>query len=187
MRRIVDLESIQLEAGDHAPDSKYCVMELVAYVSGEPWSDHPECVSSVIATFLRSWNDSLNDEDRNLLKQFVEPVIDTVGTEADEQKRAWMCVDWMVRVFAPEFLRLAKLTDHADKLALLPELTNTQIALEHQATIAAARAAAGDAAGAAAGAAAWAAAGAAAGAALEPTVKALQVSAHGVFRRMIAA
>lgn len=40
------LESLSLKRGAHQEAEKaFCVMEAVAYVAGEPWSDHPKCVS----------------------------------------------------------------------------------------------------------------------------------------------
>ena len=59
--RLVLLETVRLESGSHSPDGVFCAMEFVSYIAGEPWSDHPECVSPVIAAFMRNWNDSLND------------------------------------------------------------------------------------------------------------------------------
>ena len=59
------------------PWEKACVMEAVAYVAGEEWSDHPECASTVISAFLRSWNDSLSDEDRQMLKPLIPKLVGT--------------------------------------------------------------------------------------------------------------
>ena len=178
------LDTLVLDSGGHEPDGEFCVMEAVAYVAGEPWSDSPECVSPIIAAFLRSWNDGLPDDERQMLKPYITRVIGTKTTKAAEDKRAWMATDWLVRECAPAYLRLAGLTEYAEKLERLAALTTAKRAEKAQPTIsaaskasAAARAAAGDAAGAAAGdaarAAAWdaarAAAGAAAGAAASKT------------------
>jgi len=35
-----------------------CVMEAVAYITGEPWTDQPEGACPVIGAFMRSWNNS---------------------------------------------------------------------------------------------------------------------------------
>ena len=75
--RLAKVEGLPLYVGSHSPNSTFCVMEAVAYVAGEPWSDSPECVSPVIAQFLRTWNDGLNDEDRQMLKPFIPKVIGT--------------------------------------------------------------------------------------------------------------
>jgi len=173
----LDLDTLTLAAGSHAPGSgEMCVMEAAAYIAAEPWSDHPECVSPVIAAFLRSWNDALPDGQRHQLVRYLTPVADggVLGTgPADpplEQRRAWMATDWVVRVHTPAWLRLAGLDDQAATLEQLPEIASTETATPIRPALAAAGdaardaawAAAGDAARAAAWDAAWAAAWAAA-------------------------
>jgi hypothetical protein len=148
--RLPWLETFQLERGSHSPDGRACIMEAAAYIAGEPWSDHPKCVSPAIGAFLRSWNDSLSDEDRQILKPYVTKVIGTRGTKAQEEKRAWLAMDWLARECAPAFLRLAGLTEHAVALEGLAALTTTRHVQAAQPKL--------DAAGTAAGAAVWAAA-----------------------------
>jgi hypothetical protein len=139
-------------------------------VAGEPWSDHPVCASKVIGAFLRSWNDTLNDDDRNrLLKPYVTRLVGTAGTAAQEDRRAWMCLDWLVRTYTPAWLRAAELDTQAALLAGLPEfeagmdVPSIRPAVVSVRTDAhAAWAAAWDVAREAAGDVAWAAAGAAA-------------------------
>ena len=65
--RLVGIAS--LGKGSHSPtDGEMCVMEAVAYVAGEPWSDAPKCACPVITAFLVSWNDSLpSDAERDRL------------------------------------------------------------------------------------------------------------------------
>lgn len=166
--RLSVLDSLVLESGGHESWEKgACVMEAVAYVAGEPFSDHPKCASKVITSFLISWNDALDDGDRQMLKPLIPLVVGTRTTVADERTRAWMCTDWLARECAPAMLRLAGLTEHAEKLEQLGALTGAREAKAAQPTLDAARkdaAAAGDAAGAAATA-AWDAARAVAGAA----------------------
>lgn len=147
-----------------------CVMEAVAYIAGEPWSDHPECACPVIASFMRSWNDALPDEERTaLLLPLVPKLVGTRGSRALEQRRSLMAADWLVRTHTPAWLRLAGLTQQADILAGLPEITSiSQVpsirgaleAVRKDAVAAgdAARAGARAAARAAAAVAAWAAA-----------------------------
>ena len=205
------LDKLSLKAGAHSPDSTFCVMEAVAFVAGEPWSDHPECACPVISAFLRSWNDALrSDADRDrLLKPLIRDLVGSRSSEEVEEKRALLCADWLIRKNTPTWLRLAGLTVRADILESLPEITSfAQIpsirgpidAARQDAYAAwdaawdaardAARDAAGAAAGDAAGDAAWAAARAAAGAAgwakLAPTVALLQDSALDLVKRMLA-
>jgi hypothetical protein len=191
-----------------------CVMELAAYLSPTSgFTDHPVCVSPVIGSFLRSWNDSLADEPRQMLKPYAVQVLNTATTKKDEETRAWLATDWLARECAPAFLRCAGLTAQAELLEALAPLTSAESARKAQPTLDktrkdayaaraaardaardaawdaardAARDAAWDAARAAARAAAWDAARAAARAAVEPTVKLLQPSALLLLDRMIA-
>ncbi|MGH6741358.1 MAG: hypothetical protein ACREDY_20440 [Bradyrhizobium sp.] len=152
-----------LAKGAHKPDGKACIMEAVAFVAGEPWSDHPACACPVISTFLRSWNDALPDDERDvLLRPLVPLLVNTKVKAAIENRRSLMAADWFVRVHTVAWLRLAKLDASADALAALPEITAMAQVPSLRGPIEAARRDA-DAAWAAVGAAAWDAAGAAAG------------------------
>jgi hypothetical protein len=120
--RTLDLDALWLAYGAHnTPHDGLCVLEAAAYLAGERHSDHPQCVSPVIGAFLRSWNDALDDGDRQTLKQYVPRVVGTASTPEVEDARAWMALDWLVRDYTPRWLRLAGLTEQADRLADLPE------------------------------------------------------------------
>ena len=195
----LDLDAITLAKGGHDdPAAGLCVMEAVAYFAREPHSDHPECVSPVIGAFLRRWNDDLDDDTRQMLKPYVLRVVGTNTGRSDDERRAWMVTDWMVRTYLPAWLDLGGMGDQATAVRSLPELVSAGswesakpvVGEARQKAAAAwaaagaaawaaagdaARAAAGDAAGdaawAAAGDAAWAAAGAAAGAAAREVLR----------------
>jgi len=160
--RLSEVLTTSLDSGGHKNISDgMCVMEAVAYVAGEPWSDHPACACPVISTFLRSWNDALPDEQRtDLLRPMIPLMVGTRSTPSVEQRRATMAADWLVRVHTPAWLRLAGLTVRADALAGLPEITDFAQCPWLMPALNAVRTDAD-----AAGDAAWAAAGAAAGAA----------------------
>ncbi|MGE0289090.1 MAG: hypothetical protein AB7I42_22810 [Bradyrhizobium sp.] len=148
-------------------------MELVAWLAGEPHTDHPACVSPVIAGFVRTWNDALPDADRTrILRPLLPALIGTATTDADERARARLATDWLIRTFTPAWLDAAHLTEDAAALRSLPEVATVADIIGAQPVLdrtrrsaAAARAAAWDAAWAAARAAAWDAARAAAWAA----------------------
>lgn len=58
-------EIVTLDKGAHDdPDDGLCLLEAVAYVTNEPHSDHPKCVSIVLGEFGRQLNDVLDDEQR---------------------------------------------------------------------------------------------------------------------------
>lgn len=196
--RLNQVMAMELQPGGHDDLSDgMCVMEAVSYVAGEAWSDTPECACPVIGAFLRNWNDSLPDDDRNeLLRDLIPQLVGTRSTPEIEQRRATMAADWLIRTHTPAWLRLAKLDAQADALANLPEITafaqcpglmpaleavRRDSAAAWDAAWAAAGAAAGAATGDAAGAAAWAAA----GAALADTKRELQQSAKALVIRMI--
>jgi hypothetical protein len=170
---MIDIETLPtLSVGSHEDIAHgMCVMEAVSYVSGERWSDHPECASHVISAFLRYWNDTLPDDERDaLLRPLIPRLIGTRANRGVENRRAIMAADWLIRTHTPAWLRLARLTAQADSLASLPEITKFAQCFGLIPTLnvvrsdaAAARAACGDAARAAAGPAAWAAAWAGAG------------------------
>ena len=175
-------ENLSLKYGAHPPDSTFCVMEAVAFVAGERWSDHPKCACPVIGAFLRAWNDYLpNDAERDrLLKPLIPRLINT-RNPALELTRSLMAADWLIRVYTPEWLRLAGLTIQAETLEQLPEITAVAQFPSIRGSIEAVRKDA-TAAGAAARDAAWAAA----WEKLAPTVSKLQESALALVERMIA-
>src|SRR5207249_8950592 len=102
LKRTLDLDTLTLHVGAHKPNHTFCVMEAVAYVAGEPWTDSPKCASPVLSAFLRALNDGLPNADRQKLKAFIPRLVDTNNKQADE-RRAWMATDWLVRVCTPAF------------------------------------------------------------------------------------
>ena len=179
----LDLDVLVLKPGSHAPDGEYCVMEAVAALAGEPWSDAPACVCPVIGGLLRAWNDGIHSdaERTRLLKPLIQPAIGTRSTPEVERMRSSLALDWLVRVNLPAWCDLVPtLASHAAALRALPETTDWGSC--HIAVIAAgaaARDAARDAAGAAAGAPAWAAAWAAGRAAAGAASGAAALAAAG--------
>ena len=167
----IDISAVILKSGSHdSPEDGMCVMELSSYIAREPWSDHPACVSPVLGAFLRSWNDSLDEDIRQKLKPYSSRVIGTAGDTAKDEQRAWMAVDWLARTQLAVWLDLAGLSEHAAAVRAVIAISDPQSASAAQPILDAA----------------WAAAWAAAGAALRPSVVALQESAFDLLDRMIA-
>lgn len=128
-RRPLDLDSLILAKGKHAtPEEGFCIIEAVAWEAGEPFSDHPTCASPVIGEFLRAWNDAMNDTDRQMLKPLIPRLVGTAASDAVEQRRSWMALDWMIRVSAPAWLRLAKLESEAVALESCAEVWDAETA-----------------------------------------------------------
>jgi len=138
------LKRLKLQNGAHgSPTDGLCLMEAAAYVAGREHGDHPPCVSPVIASFGRAWNDALDDKDRQMLKPLIPDILNTATTSADEETRAWMATDWLVRTFTPAWLDLAaengqpQLKTHADALRNLDALTSDALARKAQPIISA--------------------------------------------------
>ena len=214
----MDLSTVRFGMGTHSAittptgNRDMCIMEAVAYMAGEPWSDAPACASPVISAFLRTWNDSLSDADRDRLLPaavWVPRLVGSRGDDATEERRAYLALDWLVRVHTPAWLDLVpSLAPHAAALRALPEVLDTPSAQAAGSVVRAAQAAtrtttqaaAWDAAWDAARVAAWDAARAAARVAalaagdaawvttrdaLRPTVETLQQSALDLLDRML--
>ena len=139
--------SVQMEVSMHTVDVDYtigygrhsspregrCAMEWVAHLAGEPHSDEPKCVSPVLRAFCISFNDDLDDVTRQRLRPYLAR---TIGTDADgrDEERAWMAMDWLVRVHTPTWLALAGLDDDARRLRTLPPVVaRDELSVAHEA------------------------------------------------------
>lgn len=176
----INLDLIVLDSGSHSdPEAGVCLLEAVAWVAGEPHSDHPACVCPVLAAFGRRLNDTLPHDRRQELRPLITLLPGTAG-DSHAEERAFMAMDWIVRTYTPTWMKLAGLVQEAQDLLDVPAVTSTETltsAIEPLRAAAAAGAAARDAAGAAV----WAAA----RPTLQPTVFDLQTSGINLFRNMI--
>jgi hypothetical protein len=114
----IDLDSLVIERGRHAyADQGMNVLEAVSALSpSEKFGDSPTSVSPVISAFLKEWNDDLEDEPRQRLKEFIPRITGSILTEDVEEFRAWLATDWLVRVQAPVWLEAAGLDEFAEAL-----------------------------------------------------------------------
>jgi len=70
--RLEELERLTLMKGSHAArEAGMCALEVVAYIAGEPHSDHPACACPVLTSYVIGLNDAWDDEQRQKLKGFV--------------------------------------------------------------------------------------------------------------------
>jgi len=122
------LDALQLTRGTHGdPEGGLCLMEAVAYLTGEPHSDRLECVSPVLGSWGRAINDAMPDARRQELKVFIPDMVGTADDGKDEA-RSFMCADFAVGVIAPMALDAAGLSGHATKLRELPEIVDKKTA-----------------------------------------------------------
>jgi hypothetical protein len=88
-------KTVKLAAGKHdEPTEGVCVMELASMIAGEPFTDHPRSVCPVIASFLRAYNDAIDDRRRQDLYRFAALAVGTRDTWVIEQLRAQRCREW---------------------------------------------------------------------------------------------
>lgn len=95
----VSHQTVKLRAGSHAsPDQGACVMELASMLAGEPFSDAPDAVCPVIAAFLRTYNDCVDDRRRQDLYEYAAKAVGTRGTREVERARVELCRQWTGRL-----------------------------------------------------------------------------------------
>jgi hypothetical protein len=72
----------QLDSGAHEEGSgSMCAMEMVAYMERLPHSDAPECTCPVLASYVRTLNDNMNDEQRQKLLPILPMLVGTVNDD----------------------------------------------------------------------------------------------------------
>jgi hypothetical protein len=88
-------QTVRLSQGKHRdPDHGACVMELASMLAGEPFSDRPRCVDPVIAAFLRTYNDGVDERRRQDLYPLAAEVVGTRTVSSVQAERARMCLRW---------------------------------------------------------------------------------------------
>src|ERR687894_3251435 len=88
-------QTVRLSQGKHrGPDHGACVMELASMLAGEPFSDRPRCVDPVIAGFLRTYNDGIDDRRRQDLYPLAADVVGTRAVTSVQSERARLCLRW---------------------------------------------------------------------------------------------
>jgi hypothetical protein len=91
----VSYQTIKLSKGKHStPEDGACVMELASMLAGEPFTDHPATVCPVIASFLRSYNDAIDDGRRQALYDCASRVVGSRSSYRVQQARAERLGEW---------------------------------------------------------------------------------------------
>jgi len=110
-------------------------MNPIFFQLGRGHSGSPEpttCSSLVIATFLQTWSSVMLGEDRDRLlsaDKWALRVSKTRGGAAAEKRRAYLALDWLVRVYTPAWLDLVPdLAQQATALRALPEVVDSKAA-----------------------------------------------------------
>lgn len=92
---IVSHQTIKLSRGKHrSPEDGACVMELASMLGGERFSDRPVSVCPVIGSFLRAYNDSIDDFRRQDLYIYASRVVGSRCSKDVQRARAVRLSDW---------------------------------------------------------------------------------------------
>src|SRR6185437_682826 len=134
-----NVKYLKLAAGAHGPDGgEGCLMEMVSFLAGEKWSDHPDCSSPVLGNYGRALNDRLPDSLRLQLTSYIPRLIGTRASKEIELQRAFIATDYAVRVFAPKALRARGRVVDAVRLEDLEAIVDVRTAQAGRASAAAA-------------------------------------------------
>jgi hypothetical protein len=102
-----NFQTVRLSKGKHtSPDEGACVVELASMLAGEPFSDRPNSVCPVIASFMRAYNDSLPAYDRDELYPFAAAIVDSAATNSVTRARAGVMRNWVADRRSLRWLRL---------------------------------------------------------------------------------
>ena len=101
-------------------------MELASMLADEPFSDRPNHTSAVIAAFLRTYNDGLDDRRRQDLYPLASLIVGTASSRGVEKERASRCLEFArsLGVGPPAGRTNTRLEDefaaHGAQLTLIP-------------------------------------------------------------------
>lgn len=97
-------------------------------LAGETFTDEPSCVCPVIAEFLRTYNDQVNDARRQDLFAYAALVVETRDDTRGERRRANICLERWLEESAPQRPQLRRLL-----WMLSPSLAARDIEIAHRA------------------------------------------------------
>ena len=122
-----ELATYILAKGRHENrDDGMSFTEMVAYIAGEPHSDHPRCVCPVITEFCNRWNDNIADDTERTkwMAPFLKSVPGTRLHTVLELQRRELLFDWAFREQLPAALELVpELKSYARAFRDLPPLS----------------------------------------------------------------
>jgi hypothetical protein len=91
----INYQTIKLSRGRHSsPEHGACVMELASMLAGEGFTDHPRAVSRPIASFMRGYNDLLDDRRRADLYRYAAQTVGTACPPPVEDARVARLLAW---------------------------------------------------------------------------------------------
>ena len=118
--RLKEIEGKKLYRGGGKEIDHACIMQMVSYVAGAPWSDTPDCACPILTRYMIRVNDALNDEHRQKLKPFIPLVVGTrMNDETQIARKRFMMFRYVTNTY-PLLLELWKLPELANEFRTLP-------------------------------------------------------------------
>lgn len=116
-----DLDTVVIEPHSHPHrGTRLSVLELAAWLAGEPHSDDPANVSPVLRVYARELAAGLDDDRRQDLRSRASRLSGTGAfDDGTEHRRSWLLADRLLRVHAPAWLAAAGLPESAERLRQL--------------------------------------------------------------------
>jgi hypothetical protein len=94
----VSYQTIKLSRGKHTRSERgACVMELASMLAGEQFTDHPRSVCPVIGSFLREYNDLVDDDRRQDLYKYAALVVGSRASAGVMRARADRLTAWALQ------------------------------------------------------------------------------------------
>jgi hypothetical protein len=91
----VSYQTIKISKGKHSsPGDGACVMELASMLAGEAFTDHPVSVCPLIGSFMRSYNDSIDERRRQSLYEYASKVVGSRKSASVQRARAARLAEW---------------------------------------------------------------------------------------------
>jgi hypothetical protein len=125
-----DLSTIVIEPHSHPRrGSRLSVLELAAWLAGEPHSDDPANVSPVLRVYARELAAGIDDPLRQTLRAQASRLAGTGAfDDATERRRSWLLADRLLRRHAATWLAAAGISESAERLRTLESIaTDTQL------------------------------------------------------------
>ena len=138
MNRWNQVANLPLPSGIGDVDTGLCAVARIVYAVTGNVSDIADCVSPTVRYYMVALNDKLPAgalRDRLGTLEIAQRVLAADASPKAEQRRAFLCADAAVRVFAVSALTAAGLHDQAAKLATLPKIVDAATATDNRATI----------------------------------------------------
>jgi hypothetical protein len=105
-----------------------CAMEVVAWIAGEPHSDHPQCASPILTSFCIRINDRWKDDERQLLLAVIPKLVGTRGDDARHKRQAFAIVNGHIREIVASVLDARNWNDLGDRLRACAPIVNVETA-----------------------------------------------------------